>query len=288
MTQERTSIQYGDAVVIDQPNPQAARVVDGGLVRFQAPAAVPAPAHRQPFVGVKVHTGAVRITAGQEVDSTGFASHNMGTPVAAPAGASIASTLNSTYGPPSVEIPGFGRTSLAAAITMGYVKREGDRIVDVQQMQGEPALAQAPGDASATEDQAASAAAIDRVDQADYQRLADPISQDSWDHATAGAIGEFVSGRMDFEHASKALAASNGIEPTEALDIISEGVAYQERIVARAVAPLGLTGDRKDAFYEAVKADPRAMQDAMQRLVHFGDTGGFRELAETFIRRNPV
>ena len=118
--------------------------------------------------------------------------------------------------------------------------------------------------------------------------MADPITQESWDHATAGAIGEFVSGRMDFEHASKALAASNGIEPTEALDIIREGVAYQKRIVAWAVVPLGLIGDRKDAFYEAVKADPRAMQDAMRPLVHFGDTGGFRELAETFIRRNPV
>ena len=273
---ERTSIQYGDAIVIDQPNPETARVV-GGVVRFQAPAAVPGPAHRQPFVGVKVHTGAVRITAGQEVDSTGFASHNMGTPVAAPTGTSIASTLNSTYGPPSVEIPGFGRTSLGAAITMGYVKREGDRIVDVQQMPGEPA-AEPVTDSAPEVDQSAFSESEDALWALDIESL----EQHSYDRGVSSMVAVVALG-TNMDAAVASFGESAGLEPAVARDYLEQGQAMYTRTVARALAPLGLEGDNLAAFYEHTRASPARLQEAIQKLVYQRDTAGFKNWAQAFI-----
>ncbi len=56
--------------------------------------------------------------------------------------------------------------------------------------------------------------------------------------------------------------------------------------IAKALAPLGLTGDRLQAFYTDAKAKPGELQEAVQRLIHMRDPSALVKLAKGWAEVN--
>ena len=206
-------------------------------------------------------------------------------------GGSVAATLNSTFGRPSVElIPGdpSTRTSVETALREGLIRRNPwGQFEDVLTDDGkQPALAADPTEKEAPAD--LSEGAFDASDDTDWAADIDPLPQHSYDGAVASVVAVVAHGMGSLDDTAKALAASAAISPELAREYVQEGVAMHERAVARAVAPMGLTGGRLEQFYEAVRSQPAKLQDALQRLVHARDVSGFKALAVAFKVANPV
>lgn len=65
----------------------------------------------------------------------------------------------------------------------------------------------------------------------------------------------------DFSGAATTLSKEGGIDPAEAERIVSIAYDLQERIVARAVAKVGVQADQLGAFYDHIRSDPHACWD---------------------------
>lgn len=124
-------------------------------------------------------------------------------------------TLNSTYGKPSVDIPGFGRIGVEVAARLGYIERNPITGMWKDSAQCTPAAEvaahQAPLDATNT-DAADNAAAVDAEEANAWQDWAEP--QHSFDAATASTSGVIAGGGDDFKSTILALAQSGGCGPS--------------------------------------------------------------------------
>jgi hypothetical protein len=258
------------------------QVHGGGVVRVQH-GAVQASEPQQPREMSRVHTGPIKLSMGPggEVRDAGVTRH-VHTDTGH-SGGSIMGTLRTGANPSVLLIPGdeSSRTSLVVAEREGLIRRNAAghyedvavaAVAEAARQGLQPGAAEQP-----TEDP--SAGAIDAEEEALWAQDIEPLSQPGFDRATASAVGLIAHGTGSVEDIADNLARSEGIDPALANEYVSEGIAMGQRIVDRALAPLGLTGDRLAQFYEAVKQQPAKLQDALQRVAHARDVGGFTALA---------
>jgi hypothetical protein len=239
--------------------------------------------HHQP--ASRVHDGAVRHTAGQEqAEHTGRATHTVsfdGT-----AGGSILGSLQRVTGAPSVELePGnpSSRTSVEVAIRMGLLHRDANgNLKEAERMAPE----EQPGQAAKQEQAGDPAAYVDAEEEALWAEDIAPLPQHAYDAAGPSLIGAVVRGDS-FDDTAKALAHNASIPLELAAEYVTEGFEKGRRLVDRALAPMGLTGARLEAFYEAARERPQELQDAMQRVFHGNDASGFRAMATAWAVQNP-
>jgi hypothetical protein len=206
-------------------------------------------------------------------------------------GGSVMDTLRRDSNGPSVElIPGnpASRTVLAQALKAGLVEEFApgqyrdaqDQQARVGQQQGDP-----PQDEKAQEDPGAGV--FNAEDDREWATAIEPLPQHSFDSAMASGVAVVAHGQGTFEDTAKSLAKSSGMEVDEALAYVSEGYAMYERAVARGLGPLGLCGERLQAFYDSTRENPERLQDALQRVLHGRDVGGFKEMAIAWVVKNP-
>lgn len=240
----------------------------------------------------RVHTGAISITAGdQEAQSSGPVTRHF-VSFGGTAGGSVAATLQNVNGRQTVElIPGnpATRTDIRSAVRDGLVERgAGGRWEDaagkdaaVQALQ-EPQ--QAPEEAPQVhpEDAAIFDPAVDAQWNADIAH----VPQGAYDAAVASTIGLLVNGG-NLDSTARNFAEAAQMEPADAEALLDAGFSFYGNQVTAALAPLGITGDRLDAFVEGLEKNQRVYQDSVQRLVHSRDLSGFRTAAVEFLRHNP-
>lgn len=247
----------------------------------------------QPYESTKVHQGTVRYVAGQESASTGGVSRHAVT-FGGSAGGSVAETLRRVNGQQTVElIPGNAatRTDVHAAAREGLIRRNaaGQWEDAADQRAAVDALKQMDTEAPAQAHQLSpeDAAVFDQQSEAEWNALIEPIPQGAYDHAVAATIGHFVHG-SDLGNIAHSFAEASGMEPAQALEFMNAGYTHYGTQVIRALAPLGIEGERMNAFVDDLARDQNRYHDAIQRLVYMRDLSGFREAAAAFNRRHPV
>jgi hypothetical protein len=239
----------------------------------------------------KVHQGTVRMTAGGEVEQPGPARHVVsfdGAP-----GGSVLATRQRVNGHDTVEIvpgqPGT-RTLLRTALQDGLIRETAPGIYeDAKGTDGEQRTAAdglAEQQAGQEKQSAEQAQYVDSDEETAWASDIEPLPQHAYDAASASAIGAVLRGD-NFEDAAKSLAHSAGIAPELAADYVEQGFAKARRMVDRALAPLGLNGERLEQFYEAARQSPQELQDAMQRAWWTNDASGFKAMAVRWKVQNP-
>lgn len=237
----------------------------------------------------RVHAGVVRFTNGNaEAETTGVTKHQEG-PQSGTPGGGVAATFTDRHGKPSVLlVPGqeSSRTNVETAVRMGLVRLENGRYVDVVTPDGKPAtLVQEQASQEIQADPGAEF--FYPNDDADWAHDIEPIPQHAHDAAVASMVNVIAHDTGSFEDTAKALAVNAGIDPTLAADYVQSGRVMFQQVVDRAMAKEGLTGSRLDEAYEAMRKDPRQLQQALQGLLHGRDVSGFVALARDFKRSSP-
>lgn len=247
----------------------------------------------QPHESIKVHQGTVRYGAGQESASVSGVTRHVVTFGGAPGG-SVAETLRTINGQQTVElIPGnaASRTVVHAAAREGLIRRNAaGQWEDVANQQATvEALKQMDSvpPAQTPELSPEDAAVFDQQTEAEWNALIEPIPQAAYDHAVAATIAHLVHG-SDLDNIAHRFAEASGIEPAEAIDYLNAGYTHYGSQVIRALAPLGIEGERMNAFVDDLARDRNRYHDAIQRLVYMRDLSGFREAAAAFNRRHPM
>lgn len=273
----------------------SAEEASGGVLRISA-APVPQQPQQSPVQSLpeasRVHGGTLRHTMGTEtVESAAVARHvvtHEGT-----RGGSVMATVRQDGPARTVElVPGepSSRTTIAVALREGVIKEVQPGIyADVagtlqqveQALQGDQ---QGPAEAQTAEDPAQ--AIFDAADAQLFAEAVEPLPQHAFDAAAAGAMLATTLGNSLGDTAIT-LARNAGIDVQQAREVVEQGVALHEAALARALAPLGLVGERKDAFYEWARNDPRGLQEALEALVHHRDPAGFLRMAGRFAKENP-
>lgn len=267
-----------DQSEVHQHSPGVTRVVYG-----QAPTEAPAAA---PHEASRVHGGAVRFDVGGTVESMEPARHVVR--FAGERGGSVAATLQQQGPHQTVEtIPGVpaSRTRVDVALREGVIRaKEGGGFEDVA---GAPqALEESLQEAPADDLKDPGEAHFDAADDATWAHAIADLSQPGYDAAVASVALAVVTGR-DLSDAARSLAANEGLEVELAERYVEAGAAMHERVVARAVAPLGIEGERRDAFYAYTREHPAKLQQAVQQLVQQRDPAGFVKMAQQFRRAHP-
>ena len=238
----------------------------------------------------RVHTGAVQFNMhpGNEVVQNSVARYQMsigGTP-----GGSVANTLNSTFGAPSVELePGnpTTRTTVETAIRMGLIKRQSDgTLMDAANQQD--AIKEALSEPKEAPQVDPGAGVFNPTEDHAFGKMIQPLPQHAYDGALASMVATVAHGHGSAEDTARALAEGARIEVSEATQLIEATGAYFTRVVDRSLAPLGLSGDRLQQAYAFMREKhPAKLQDAIQQLTHGRDASGFKALAVAFKVANP-
>lgn len=252
-----------------------------GRVTFQAGAPTET-MNTSPRESSRVHTGPLRMTMGPSggVTSVGHTNHVYSD--AGTTGGSIMSTLRTTGSAASVELqPGnaASRTLLATAEREGLIRRGLTGAYEDAAAPTEPAPGQQQQVEQAPPAEDPSSGAMDHEEEALWQEDIEPLPQHAYDGAAASVVNLVAHGMGSFEDTAKSLASSAGIDPALALEYVQQGYGMHERIVARALAPMGLQGGQLEAFYTAAQRHPAKLQDAIQKLVHGRDVSGFKAMA---------
>lgn len=239
----------------------------------------------------RVYGGATRanIGGGQASTEELAPASSTSAPTEAPQG--IAASLQRTFGTPSVElIPGRPetRTSVADALRQGYLREASPgHYVDTGKAFG---AAPAGGDDNQTDVRAAApqdatgSAHFSASEDAALAQAIEPLPQHAWDGAVSSALRLVSTGQGDYEGIAEALARDSGIEPGEAAQIIEGWAEIQGRTVGRAVASLGIQGERFQAFYDWLPGRPGEYRHALEQLVHARDLSAMQALAVEFRR----
>jgi hypothetical protein len=127
---------------------------------------------------------------------------------------------------------------------------------------------------------------FDPAEDAAWAEAIQPLDQGAYDGAVASSIGAVLNGHTGLTNAAENLAKAAGMEPGEAHAFVQAGYDLYRGVVDRAVGKLGVNGAALESFYADCRARPRALQDAIQRVVHQRDVGGFQTLAHDYVRRN--
>ena len=273
------------------PAPDAAEPAAPGFTRWVAPAAPQEAAITAE--STRVHGAALQFIEGQEQVRTSEVARYSVSHSGTHGGSVMATWQIQGPGHRTVEVrPGdsTSRTRVEAAVRQGLLREVSPgRFEDV----AATAVPAARPDAGATEQAAADerdaggAEAFDTEDVADWDSALKPLPQAAYDAAAASATLAAVTGG-DLGSAIRGLVGNTGMEPEQARLYVEAGVAVHERAVAAAVAPLGITGERLESFYSAVREQPAKLQDAIQRLTQQRDTSGFRKMAAEFNRHQPA
>lgn len=205
-------------------------------------------------------------------------------------GGRVLSTLDHRGGQLSVELePGnpSTRTSVDVAIREGLLTR--DAAGNLQDTTNQQEVIQQATKAPETEHPQADPGAgiFDPEDDQAWAADIDPLPQHAYDAAVASVIATTALGHGDLDQTAKALASNAGIEPELAREYVEQGYTMYERTVARALAPLGLEGERLEQAYEFMRQQPERLQNALQQLVHARDVSAFKALGVAFKVANP-
>jgi hypothetical protein len=240
----------------------------------------------------RVHQGTVRYIAGQEeVSQGGVTRHAVS--FDGVQGGSVLASLQRINGADTVElIPGVpaSRTQIAHAVRDNLIRQIAPGVYeDVRSSDGTQRTlehVEAEQQAGQQQQQAERAEYVDPQEEADWAADIADMPQVAYDVASASAIGAIL--RKDgFADTAKSLAQNANISPELATQYVEEGFAKGRRMVDRALAPMGLSGDRLAAFYQAAGERPHELQDAMQRLWWQNDASGFKAMAVAWKVANP-
>lgn len=224
----------------------------------------------------RVHTGAVRYTAGDtEAVQQGFAryQHSSG----GTEGGSVMQTLQRVNGHMTVElVPGVSgtRTHVALAVKEGIVRQTGSGTYeDVKSPTGQQVtLASVEG--SQQQPSAQSSEVFTPADDALWGQALAGVPGHAVDSAVAG-IANAVANGTDMDSVVRRLVQNTGMNPAEAAQRIEQAAQVQEAALERAMAQAGLQGEQLQAFYDAARANPARLTDALMHLVHGRDASRF-------------
>ena len=254
-----------------------------------------------PGPSTRVYTGAVRYTQGeaeaQEVNQSRYSAPIVGT-----AGASVASTLQSRFGPSaSVELqPGRPetRTSVEVAAQMGLIRRDdAGNWIDVgsvdQQAESREQQLNPEQPQQLQQDEQGGEQVMDEEAFRAYADAIEPLPSHAVDVAQAHAMAGVFEGQTLSEVAAEVgqrLAADSGLglEPAQAAEVVRLGVALYTDSVDRVAALEGVDESMREGFYASLREGNQAgLRDALGKLVHSGDASGFRDLARAYAVRTP-
>jgi hypothetical protein len=210
-------------------------------------------------------------------------------------------TLQRDRNGPSVElIPGRAetRTGIATAVREGLVRAiPGGGFEDVTTPDGaQRTLATAEGEREADAQEQAKAAErhatenaafIDSEDEQLWQEDIESLPQHAYDGAVSSVVAVVAVGQGSLEDTAKSLSAATGMEPSLALEYVEQGIAKEERVVARVLAKAGISENQKEAAYQFFREQPQKLQNAIQMLTHQRDVSAFKELAVAYRVANP-
>jgi hypothetical protein len=175
------------------------------------------------------------------------------------------------------------RTTVAAAVKMGLIRpRLGGGYEDVtNQAQAREAALAEPKEVPVVDP---GAGLFSESEDRAYAQLIDPLPQHAYDGAMAVMVGAVARGLGTQEDAAAKLSEVAGVEPGQAAEMVAAAHSHYSRVVARALAPMGLAGDSLEAAYAHMQAhEPARLQDAIQRLTHGRDVSGFQALAKGYL-----
>ena len=247
-----------------------------GITRDQPPAQ---------WEATKVHTGALRVTNGQEVEQASHSSHSMtfdGTP-----GGSVMATLqNVGAAGKTVElIPGQpgSRTSLAVALREGVIREAHPGVYEdisgapqaIEQSMQQQAEEQGPAHDLGSE-------VFDSEDDQLWAKAIQPMEQGVYDITVSSVTSAAITGST-IECAVSTLVREGRMEPEMARAHVAAGVAMYSRVVERAV---DMSGPRLEEFFSHCRTQPRDLQQAIQELTTQRNPAKFKAMAADFSRHN--
>lgn len=202
------------------------------------------------------------------------------------AGDAIMSTLDYRGTTKTVELePGnpATRTNLDTAIRMGLVRVSpwgGYEQVQAQQP-GTPEALKEPEEAPQADP---GAGLFSESEDKAYAQLIQPLPQFAYDGALASMVAAVAHRQGTEEAAAAKLAEAAGLEPAQAGELVANAHAHYTRVVARALAPLGLAGDELQTAYSYMQdKHPARLQEAIQRLTHGRDASMFKALGLSYL-----
>lgn len=232
----------------------------------------------------RVHGEVTRFAFGTEAAETSTKLTTYAHTTAGASGGSVLASLDRQGKSQSVElVPGVpsSRTDVAVALREGLLVRDAagnlqdapDAAQKVEAMQAGPKEEQPQTDPGA--------GVFNPEHDSIWNSAIADMSQPAYDAAIAAGIAATI-GQGDATQIAKALAANAGLEPEQANELVGAGIDMYTQVVERALAPLGLEGERLDASFEWMRSQPAKLQDALGRLLHGRDVGGFLDLAKDF------
>lgn len=276
----------------------------GGALRVtlgqQQGSSVPDDASSRPTT--YVHAGASRYSFGSESAEAvgGVTKHSIHSEQQAQSQpGSVAATLQKHQGKDTVElqpgVPG-SRTSVESALREGLITRlpggygyadaatNGAGLNDAGHTATQAAAVAQQVATQVQQDQAAQRADAELFPAEQEQGYAASIaslSQPGYDSAIAGMIASVAHG-MPAASVVHALASAEGIELHQAEQHVALGMQRITHAVSAAVAPLGITGDRLQSFFDSAAKQPDQLAQALQQLVHQRDPSAFKAMAKAF------
>jgi len=254
---------------------------DEALIGWGSPASMThAPANHQ------VHTGVTRWGSDHQGGGTSTQDYASATVSrAGSVGGSVIATRDTVAGHDTVElIPGNAgsRTHLRTAVEAGLIREVfPGRYEDVQDVaQAQQRLQGTPTDRPAAPADPG-AEVFSSVEDAAFSQVIAPLPQHAYDAAIAAGTVAAVAGG-DLTQAAQVLTQNARMEPAQAAEMVQAGHGYFERVVARAVAPLGIVGERKEQFYEWARSRPDQLRNALHALLLTRDPAQFKTLGADF------
>ena len=262
---------------------------NSGVTRVAHGAAPVQLADTGPQESSRVYGGATRISSSDDAPTqSGTARYTVGQDAST---SSVMATLQSVNGKQTVElVPGVpgSRTFIRQALADGLIEPVGNgQFRDKGQASGTPEgtsndLQEAPPEVAPVDP---GKGVFDAGETEDWNAAIEPLSQHSYDAASASVTVAVLSGSDNLDRAAANLAEQAAIAPALAAQFIREGHDMYERIVAKAVATEGVSD--KAGFYEWLRQSKgRALQSAIQSLTQSRDVGQFRTLAAEYSRHS--
>lgn len=262
---------------------------NSGLTRVAHGAAPVQLAATGPQESSRVYGGATRISSSDDAPTqSGTARYTVGEDAST---SSVMATLQSVNGKQTVEllpgVPG-SRTFIRQALADGLIEPVGNgQFKDKGQASGTP-----EGAAKESQEALPEAAPVDpgkglfnEQEDSDWSDAIEPLSQHSYDAASASVAIAVMSGSDNLDRAAANLAEQAAIAPALAAQFVREGHDMYERIVAKTIATEGVSD--KAGFYEWLRQSKgRALQSAIQSLTQRRDVGQFRTLAAEYSRHS--
>ncbi|MBE0546235.1 MAG: hypothetical protein IH627_00980 [Rubrivivax sp.] len=139
--------------------------------------------------------------------------------------------------------------------------------------------------AEVNEQQALTTAGVFNGDEdALWQTHISPIPEHAF-RATAASMTNAVVLGQSFDTAASTLARATGMDREKAYEAIELAANLQDRIVSRAVAKVGVTGEHLETFYDHCRDNPGKLANALHYLLHGRDVSHFQTLAREYVAR---